>query len=99
MKKLVVGMIMAAFIAASVFCFTLMNRSDVSASDDAAIEYVSIEIEAGDTLWSIAQDNYNESCGDFRDYVKLIKETNSMKDDQIMAGNYLCVPVYNQDFH
>ncbi len=98
MKKVVVSIVMLVLIAVAAFGVTMISRSDVSASDEAAIEYVSVEVESGDSLWSIAKENYSEACGDFNDYVDLIRDTNSMKDDNLIAGNYICVPIYNTEY-
>lgn len=77
---------------------TLFFRSDVSANDKSVIQYEKIEIKAGDSLWSIAQEHYQEPCGDIRDYVTLIRECNNLESDEITEGCYLCIPVYTQHF-
>lgn len=65
---------------------------------DEAKEYeksfVSIEIEHGDTLTSIAQE-YAKSEADYKDYIEEVKTINSIKDDTIHSGCYLLVPVYS----
>ncbi len=64
---------------------------------DEAVEYdksfISIEIEKGDTLSSIAQE-YAKSEADYEDYINEVKNINSIKDDTIHSGCYLMVPVY-----
>lgn len=54
----------------------------------------SIQIKEGDTLWSIAKTYYVPECGSFTDYLKEIKNTNSLKSDSIHAGRYLLIPIY-----
>lgn len=65
---------------------------------DEAIEYeksfISIEIEQGDTLTSIAQE-YAKSEADYKDYIEEVKCINSIKDDTIHSGCYLLVPIYS----
>jgi len=65
---------------------------------DKAIEYeksfVSIEIESGDTLTSIAQE-YAISEAEYNDYINEVKKINNIKDDVIHSGCYLLIPVYN----
>lgn len=64
---------------------------------DEAVEYeksfISIEIENGDTLTSIAQE-YAKSAADYSDYIDEVKSINSIKGDTIHTGCYLLVPVY-----
>ncbi|MBO4695731.1 MAG: LysM peptidoglycan-binding domain-containing protein [Lachnospiraceae bacterium] len=55
---------------------------------------VSIEIEEGDTLWSIAKSYYVPECGSMNDYIAEIKKTNRLCTDDIHAGCYLIVPYY-----
>lgn len=64
---------------------------------DEAIEYeksfVSIEIEAGDTLTEIAQ-KYAISKAEYNAYIEEVKSINNLKDDVIHNGCYLLIPVY-----
>ena len=99
MKKLIVAMIMVALIAVAALTTSFLFRSDVSANNEAVITYKSVEIESGDSVWSIAEEYYSEPCGDIRDYVDEIKETNNIVGDKIIAGNYLCIPVYTTDIN
>lgn len=87
-----------------VFAFVLVLgnavffRSDVSANNDSVIRYQTVEIQKGDTLWSIAKEYYEEPCGDIRDYIDQIKECNNLdSSDRITEGCYLCVPVYTEN--
>ena len=65
---------------------------------DEAVEYeksfISIEIEAGDTLTSIAQ-KYAISEAEYQDYMEEVKSINNIKDDTIHQGCYLLIPVYH----
>lgn len=57
-------------------------------------EYISIEIEAGDTLWSLAQEYMGVGYSDINDYVDDIKSVNGITSDTIQSGNYLIIPRY-----
>lgn len=67
-----------------------------SNSDTANISklYKSIQVEAGDTLWDIAE-RYN-LCSDLtRDqYINEIKELNHLSNDEIHSGEYIVVSYY-----
>lgn len=57
--------------------------------------YKSIQIEAGDTLWDIA----NEYRGnqEIKSYIKEVKKMNNLKSDQINDMSYLTIMYYEQD--
>ena len=59
--------------------------------------YISIRIESGDTLWTIADeyiDGFNLSK---TDYIDEICQINGISEDNIHAGDYIVVPYYSQD--
>lgn len=57
-------------------------------------EYVSIEIEDGDTLWSLAKEHMGVGYSNINDYVKDIKSVNGISSDTIHSGNYILIPRY-----
>lgn len=60
--------------------------------------YTSIEIQSGDTLWSIASEIAKAYDLDTRECVKELKFMNSLKDDTIHAGNYLTIFYYDDEY-
>lgn len=61
--------------------------------------FKSIEVAAGDTLWSIAEDYMDdEHYSHPADYVAEVKRMNSLTSDRIEAGSYLIVPYYSTEF-
>ena len=55
--------------------------------------YKSIEISRGDTLWSIANDNFDAAhYKDIHEYVTEVKMLNALNSDNIIAGSYVIVP-------
>ena len=64
---------------------------------DEAIEYeksfVSIKIESGDTLSSIAKE-YAISEAEYQEYIDEVMSINNLSDDMIHNGCYLLIPVY-----
>ena len=59
--------------------------------------YVSIRIESGDTLWTIADeyvDGFNLSKAD---YIAEVCQINGISEDHIHAGDYIVVPYYSQE--
>ena len=61
--------------------------------------YKSIEISRGDTLWSIANDNFDaEHYKDTNAYVAEVKKLNALSSDEIVAGSHIIVPYYSSEF-
>lgn len=59
--------------------------------------YKSIQLNAGDTLWAIAEtytDDESDSISAVTNYIKVLKEINGLTSDTIHEGQYLTV-VYN----
>lgn len=82
-------------------CFFLYFGDRVVKAQESAndIQYKVVEIKDGDSLWSIAKenmDNTNDSGFiNIYQYIHEIKRCNSIKSNQINAGCYLMVPYYN----
>lgn len=80
----------------SLSIFTIGGMRLVQANE--SIEYdksfVTIEIEEGTTLTSIAE-QYAVSEAEYQDYITEVKNINNLRDDTIHAGCYLLVPVYD----
>ena len=97
-KGFAIMMVVFVFAFVLVLGNAVFFRSDVSANNDSVISYQTVEIQKGDTLWSIAKEYYEEPCGDIRDYIDQIKECNNLdSSDRITEGCYLCVPVYTEN--
>ena len=82
-------------------CFFLYFGDRVVKAQESAndVQYKVVEIKNGDSLWSIAKenmDNTNDSGFiNIYQYIHEIKRCNNMKSNQINAGCYLMVPYYN----
>jgi len=83
-------------VAAIVMILTLLTGSMLLAfaknvSDDSIV-YNTVAVEDGDTLWSIAKENFPDS--DPRDVIQEICDINCIDHHTIYAGMTLLVPVY-----
>ena len=103
MQKTVLVMVAAFFliIAGVMFGSNLLASSNSNASNEAVLYkyYTSIEVQSGDTLWTIA-DQYlanNEEEGK-SDYIDEVIAMNQLADGTIHAGDYITVPYYSYDF-
>lgn len=60
--------------------------------------YKSIIIEAGDTLWDIAETYMPEDYNSTADYVCALKEMNNLASDEIHAGQHLMIAYNDTEF-
>lgn len=59
--------------------------------------YTSIEIQKGDTLWDLS-DTYTKGFDvDRKEYIKEIKELNSLSSDEIHSGQHLVIVYYSHE--
>lgn len=70
------------------------NPNRAKASESGSYIYTSIEVEEGDSLWSIAEDNINNYTGTLSQYVEEIACVNQLSDDTIEAGSTLIIPIF-----
>lgn len=81
-----------------VLSFTVFfGKEPVEASDGVELvkDYICIEIEEGDCLWSIAKEYKTEEFSSVEEVVKEMEEVNGMnKDTLLQPGNKIMVPCY-----
>ena len=63
-------------------------------ADTRPENYTSIHLKDGDTLWSIAQTYCADSEESVEEYVRELRQMNSLSDDHIDAGHYLTIRYY-----
>ncbi len=56
--------------------------------------FTSIRVEAGDSLWSIAEDYVSSEYSGISEYVDELMFMNGMSDSRIYAGDYITVTYY-----
>ncbi len=61
--------------------------------------FKSIEIQSGDTLWSIAEEYMSDDYESTADYIREVKFINNIESNRITTGNYLTVPYYSFQKH
>ena len=69
------------------------NTPDVEASTIKEKQFTSIQVQPGDTLWSLAEE-YGEPYKDYSVFIDEVKSINQLHGDHITAGGYLFIPVY-----
>jgi len=58
-------------------------------------DYSSIQIEKGDSLWSIAETYTNTYDVSINDYIEEVKQINHLESDDIHSGQYIIIPCYH----
>lgn len=91
MKKYLVMVVVLVMVLSCFFGKTLVMASDEESSAVYERYYTDIQVEKGDTLWSIAK-TYNKNSGmEIREYIREIKQMNQMISDDIDAGDSLTI--------
>ena len=94
-KSLIVTFALITIIFISSFALTTFNL-DIKANKHIKNKYFkSIEIKAGDSLWSIASDYISDEYDGIEDYIKELREMNGIKGNRIHAGEYISVAYYS----
>ena len=78
---------------------TSINTFASSKTDTSSYHkyYTSIQIEAGDTLWDIA-DRYTKHLNISKpEYIDEICQINGISEDKIITGEYIVVPYYSNE--
>lgn len=61
--------------------------------------YTNVEIQPGDTIWNLAEDYMDVNYESREDYIREVKELNSLSDtDSIISGQYLILPYYSTEY-
>lgn len=86
-------MLLASIALTAILC---LSGPAVNAQSDHLNQkyYTSIQVNAGDTLWDIAQEYKTAEYSSTKDYVEEVKEINHLTNDTITTGCYLTVPYY-----
>lgn len=91
----IISLVAVVFIIAFTATHMLgQTSSQAEAAISSELSYKTVRIMSNDTLWSIAEENYTEEYGSVKDYIKEIKECNSLTSDDIDAGCSIIVPIY-----
>ena len=71
------------------------NRVSASNLDTQRTKYYTgIQIEEGDSLWSIAEEYISDEYDSIQEYIKELKRVNQLEYDTIYSGQYLIVSYY-----
>ena len=74
--------------------FFITKTVTAERNSDRSKTITSVEIQDGDTLWSIAKAHMTDEYSNINDYIEEIKFSNGLSSDIIHAGNHIIVPYY-----
>ena len=74
-------------------CFSLAQDSEAAMNQEYKY-YTSIQIQEGDSLWSIAEEYRNHNTESVFEYIDTLKEVNGLHSDDIHEGQYLTIAYY-----
>ena len=97
-RKQKIALVSIAFIALAIIICTFLSgaiRTQAAPSEISCKYYTSIEVQSGDTLWSIASDHITEEYCDMNAYIDEVCSINKISQNEIHAGQYLTIPYYS----
>ena len=99
-QRKIIAIIVLVFVSLGILLGTSINALASSKADVASYNkyYKSVRIEAGDTLWNIADEYIADLNIDKQKYIEEICRLNSICEDDIYAGEYIVIAYYSQDF-
>lgn len=97
MKQLM-ALSLVVFLGSPFFGYAIMNTL-AGETEGLAVNkyYTSIEIQQGDSLWSVAGTYLENSRMTTSQYVKELKTINGLKEDTIHSGQYLTIMYFAAD--
>lgn len=81
-----------SFIIVLIIGFSALVFVNVSAEDGT--ESKTIRVSSGDSLWSIAEENYDYKRHDIREYIFILRQINSLDEACIYPGQELILPYW-----
>lgn len=97
-RMLALAFICLAIVAASL-CFSFIVNADSAEEPHTYKYYTDVVVEPGQSLWDIALEYMSEEYDSPKEYIREVKEINSILDaDQIYSGQRIVVPYYDSEF-
>lgn len=95
-------LVVAATLVLMIFVFSYHTLTSAASTNTGNVSYkyfTSIQVEEGDTLWSIAEEYGDElHYTSNKEYINEVKMMNKLRSDEIVSGQYLIIPYYSYEF-
>lgn len=92
--KIIIGVSLLILIFGVFFLGAGDKTGHVDASTYNEKYFKVVQVEADDTLWSIAEENISEEYHSIEEYIEEVKSINNLTGDKIYSGGSLVVPYY-----
>lgn len=76
----------------------LISRAQTKDTVNCYKYFTSIQIQKGDTLWTLADRYADEHFKSRESFIREVMRTNHLTDDSLTAGDYLIIPYYSDEF-
>ncbi len=76
----------------------ILSEATTNDKDISFKYYTSIEIQHGDSLWTLAKEYAGEEYASAEDYIHEVMQINHMREETLIAGQYLIIPYYSNIF-
>ena len=79
---------------------SFLSKAETKASEVTYYKYyTNVEVQPGDTLWSLAEAYMDENYASRDQYIQEVKQINHLsKGDTIVSGEYLILPYYSTEY-
>jgi len=90
--------VVVIMVALFLIVLLLLPEREAYAENTSAKTYsiISVQIEEGDSLWSLASEYYTKEFASVNAYITEIKRMNGLSSDTLYAGNYLLIPHFTE---
>lgn len=93
------GMAIVLVLGFALSYHALLSHANTEIDDISYKYFTSVQIEPGDTLWSLADRYADQEHYASRDqYITEVMTMNHLSGEELSAGDYLILPYYSPDF-
>ncbi len=96
------GMILVLLLIVAACFFALFmtaTKTEAHKMDKPSYKYyTSVTVDAGDTLWTIAEEHMTEEYRSIDEYMSEVASINHLKGDRLTRGQTLCIPYYSTEY-
>lgn len=79
---------------------SFLSKAETKASEVTCYKYyTNVEIQTGDTLWTLAERYMDEHYASREQYIQEVKQVNHLSNgDTIISGEHLILPYYSTEY-
>lgn len=93
MKKAILIRVLVVMIVLMPIFVLIFNNCSYAKSEPVSYNYISVQIEEGDTITSIAREYLSQTDFSLKEYSNEIIRLNRLSSDNVKAGAFLMIPV------